>query len=124
MDSGVPKHQEESADRFFRNQNEQAMREKIQAVDDALDKEMGRWQDAIKDLLDKNLPDPDDDVDGSGCDSGDPLDLSLSEISQALSRWQDKLHESIDVSHLSPEQVQRAQNFINALTPTEGESDV
>lgn len=45
--------------------------------------EIGRWQKAIYDLLRAHVPHPDS-IDGGGCDSGDPLDFTLSEISQAL----------------------------------------
>ena len=44
--------------------------------------EITRWQNAIYALLQKAVPDAN--VDGGGCDSGDPLDFTLSEISQAL----------------------------------------
>jgi len=45
-------------------------------------KEQGRWQKAIHSLLNRLCPGAE--VDGSGCDSGDPLDLTLAEIGQAI----------------------------------------
>lgn len=52
--------------------------------DDEHDAELGRWQEAIRELLIKASGAPADAIDGSGCDSGDPLDLTLTEISAAL----------------------------------------
>jgi hypothetical protein len=49
---------------------------------EAHDREIGHWQNAIAALLEKFVGHP---VDGSGCDSGDPLDLTLAEVSSALS---------------------------------------
>ncbi len=46
-----------------------------------LEKEQVRWQKAIYELLVKET---DCTIDGGGCDSGDPLDFTLSEISQAI----------------------------------------
>ncbi len=50
-------------------------------VDKVLDKEMGRWQAAIYALCRKEAIQAED-IDGSGCDSGDPLDLTLAEVGQ------------------------------------------
>lgn len=54
-----------------------------------------RWQDAIKTVLDgamETLP-PEDrrEIDGCGCDSGDPLDVTLTEIRIAIGAFQDAL---------------------------------
>lgn len=48
----------------------------------AIDKEQARWQEAINDLCCKLAPEAN--IDGGGCDSGDPLDFSLAEIAQAV----------------------------------------
>lgn len=56
-------------------------------VDEAEGAEAGRWQDAIYELCKKVCREWNIDegmIDGGGCDSGDPLDLSLSEIKQAI----------------------------------------
>lgn len=53
----------------------------------AVEKEQGRWQKAIYELLVKAT---DDSIDGGGCDSGDPLDFTLAEISQALGILKEK----------------------------------
>jgi hypothetical protein len=57
-------------------------------VEKAMDEEQGRWQDAIYQLLQKLVPEAC--VDGGGCDSGDPLDVTLSEIAQAISHLKDQ----------------------------------
>lgn len=53
--------------------------------------EQGRWQDAIREHLVKacGIPDADSWIDGAGCDSGDPLDVSLAEISQVINHFID-----------------------------------
>jgi len=61
--------------------------------DDAHDKELGRWQDAIRAKVCSAIPSSDVWVDGSGCDSGDPLDLSLEEIGQVLNHFVDEIAE-------------------------------
>lgn len=50
---------------------------------DALDNELRRWQDAIRNEFLEVVPDAM--IDGGGCDSGDPLDFTLAEISQGIS---------------------------------------
>jgi hypothetical protein len=47
-----------------------------------LDQEQERWQEAIRNLLIDLTGNQD--IDGSGCDSGDPLDVTLDEIRQAF----------------------------------------
>ena len=47
-------------------------------------REQARWQDAIRELLIEMSGASDDAIDGAGCDSGDPLDLTLTEIRQAF----------------------------------------
>lgn len=49
--------------------------------DDDYDDEIPRWQKEIRSLL---ISECGQDVDGSGCDSGDPLDLTLTEIGLAF----------------------------------------
>lgn len=50
--------------------------------EDEVEKEQGRWQEAIYQLLSKMFPNAN--IDGKGCDSGDPLDFTISEIKQGL----------------------------------------
>lgn len=57
---------------------------KDDAIGITASQEVGRWQEAIRNLLIKLSGASPDDIDGSGCDSGDPLDLTLTEISQAF----------------------------------------
>ena len=46
--------------------------------------ELRRWQDAIRNEVIKQSGAPDCDIDGGGCESGDPLDLTLTEIRQGF----------------------------------------
>ena len=48
------------------------------------DQEIRRWQDTIRSVLIRLSGAPDYKIDGSGCDSGDPLDLTVTEIEQAF----------------------------------------
>lgn len=50
--------------------------------EEAVEKEQARWQDELDKLFAHLVPDAQ--IDGGGCDSGDPMDFSMSEISQAL----------------------------------------
>lgn len=62
----------------------------------ALDKEIGRWQQEIYELCCKLVTvdgEEQTNIDGNGCDSGDPLDLTLDEISQAANYWQERCHD-------------------------------
>lgn len=47
--------------------------------------EQARWQQQIYELLNSLLNDPNAQLDGTGCESGDPLDVTLQEITQAFS---------------------------------------
>lgn len=53
-------------------------------------RELARWQDQIRALVIEMSGASPNDIDGSGCDSGDPLDLTLSEISQGFAHVDDK----------------------------------
>jgi len=53
------------------------------------EQELARWQEAIRELLIETSGAPDHLIDGSGCDSGDPLDLTLTEIRQAFAFQRD-----------------------------------
>lgn len=60
--------------------------------DPRVDKEIRRWQDAIRDkLIDVGAPDWK--IDGAGCDSGDPLDFTLAEVGQGVGYFIDQLEE-------------------------------
>lgn len=56
---------------------------------DAVDNELRRWQDAIREKL-IDLGAPDWKIDGAGCDSGDPLDFTLAEVGQGCGWFIDK----------------------------------
>lgn len=62
---------------------------------ESVDAEQARWQGAIYNLLStamRCLPaDAQRAIDGAGCDSGDPLDVTISEIRQCLGAYQDAL---------------------------------
>jgi len=51
------------------------------------DEEITRWQERIQDITGKY------NVDGGGCDSGDPLDFSAAEIQMALAKLEDEKDE-------------------------------
>lgn len=53
-------------------------------------RELARWQNEIRALVIKESGAKSEDIDGSGCDSGDPLDLTLSEISQGFCHIEEK----------------------------------
>lgn len=55
--------------------------------------EIARWQQAIYELCQEHYPD----VDGSGCDSGDELDLTLAEISEVFNMYQDQIDDMYNV---------------------------
>jgi hypothetical protein len=57
------------------------------AADKVVGVEQARWQLAVYKLLCKHVPAPGD-IDGGGCDSGDPLDFTLTEIKQAICQVQ------------------------------------
>ena len=52
-------------------------------TDKVVDQEQARWQKALYDLSREHAIAPDE-IDGSGCDSGDPLDLTLAEVGQVI----------------------------------------
>jgi len=56
--------------------------------DEDYDDEIPRWQNAIRDLVEAQCGQQ---VDGSGCESGDPLDLTLTEISMAFNALKDSV---------------------------------
>jgi hypothetical protein len=60
--------------------------------DPRMDKEIRRWQDAIRDKL-IDLGVPDHLIDGAGCDSGDPLDYTLAEVGQGVGYFVDQRDE-------------------------------
>lgn len=55
---------------------------------DAINSEQARWQNEIYQQL--RLACPKANIDGKGCDSGDPLDFTISEIWQALAHLSDE----------------------------------
>ena len=59
-----------------------------------IEAEQTRWQQAIYELL-KDSVDDGHLIDGSGCDSGDPLDLTLAEITQAINMLKDQHGDAI-----------------------------
>jgi hypothetical protein len=65
---------------------EMLVRDRIEKV---VDTEQARWQERIDRILRAVLPD----VDGSGCDSGDPLDLTACEIEIVINHLRDEIYE-------------------------------
>lgn len=73
----------------------QLLKEKIvcgESFAQRMEKEQGRWQEEIYGLVCKQCPTAS--IDGKGCESGDPLDVTLSEVGQGLAHWIDN-HEAI-----------------------------
>ena len=70
-----------------------ALRDEADLLDDeAVDKELRRWQDAIRDKM-ISIGVPDSKIDGAGCDSGDPLDFTLAEVGQGVGYFLDQLEQ-------------------------------
>lgn len=67
---------------------------KCDETPETVESEQGRWQLAILELLRKRVPYPDG-VDGSVCDSGDPLDVTLADINLALVQIEGQRDEAI-----------------------------
>lgn len=68
-----------------------ALLERLEELDGAAEAEQARWQVAIYEVL--SALSPEAEIDGSGCDSGDPLDFTLSEIRQAIGAWKERVWE-------------------------------
>ena len=66
----------------------------IDRLEYVVDAEQARWQERIAATIAKQVPG----IDGSGCDSGDPLDLTATEVSMALGRLLDTIGE-MSASH-------------------------
>lgn len=71
--------------------------------------ELRRWQDGIRDAILKRYPSAN--IDGKGCDSGDPLDFTLSEINQGFQfvekerdEWRTLLQHATNVLTMIPVQ--------------------
>jgi hypothetical protein len=62
--------------------------------DAEIEREQGRWQEEIASTLQQLAPAAQ--IDGSGCDSGDPLDLSLAEIQQAFAHWDNRAFDALN----------------------------
>ncbi len=80
--------------------------------------ELGRWQEKIRNrLMDETGGDID--IDGRGCDSGDPLDVTLAEIGQAIEYIRSLKHAAMRVlEDMTPgtaefiDEPQRCERFI------------
>jgi len=75
----------------------------------ALDAEIGRWQQAIYEACCKAVDGLREAVtiDGAGCDSGDPLDLTLTEIGQAVNALRDEIDELMREKAVIDQQVEK-----------------
>lgn len=69
-----------------------------------VDKELRRWQDAIRDRL-IELGAPDWKIDGAGCDSGDPLDFTLAEVGQGVGYFVDQLEQLRSLNQTQAESI-------------------
>ncbi len=68
--------------------------QQVKTMADRIGALLGRWQDEIRGALCARVPDPHR-IDGGGCDSGDPLDLTLAEVAQAVNQLTDQADEQI-----------------------------
>lgn len=107
---------------------------RLQAIEKEADEEIGRWQQAIYKAI-KEHSGADVEIDGGSCDSGDPLDFTLTEISQGFNYLDNLLFEAMEsVSHskiegstflaavelikkLATENEQLAQNVCDECSP-------
>lgn len=60
------------------------VRDEVKRMEEKHEEELRRWQDEIRGAVIDASGASDCDIDGGGCDSGDPLDLTLTEISQGF----------------------------------------
>lgn len=65
----------------------------LEAEREAHGAEIRRWQDAIRDKLLSQCPQAN--IDGAGCDSGDPLEFTLTEINQAFTHLDNKAYDAL-----------------------------
>lgn len=63
------------------------------AVELGEESEQARWQSAITDLISQYA-----DVDGAGCESGDPLDVTLSEIQQTINALLERIDPTTEMT--------------------------
>lgn len=63
--------------------------QQVKTLADRIGALLGHWQDEIRGALCASVPDPHR-IDGGGCDSGDPLDLTLAEVAQAVNQLTDQ----------------------------------
>lgn len=80
---------------FIARKYGEAKRERDAAIaerEEASGNEQARWQEAIYARCCAACPSLN--IDGGGCDSGDPLALTIAEIGQAINHWVDKLAEA------------------------------
>jgi len=60
------------------------MRKQVEHLNDELENEQARWQNRLDKLVE-------DGVDGAGCESGDPLDFTESELRQTMNIKDDRI---------------------------------
>lgn len=77
--------------------------------------EQARWQSSIYELLLEHASD--DVVDGKGCDSGDPLDFTLTEIGQALNHVADERDSLKDLLREAVDQMRFADDAMGGYAP-------
>lgn len=65
---------------------------------DGDDDGLRRWQDTIRERVITKSGAPDHSIDGAGCDSGDPLDLTLAEIDQGFNFIDNEFYDTINES--------------------------
>jgi hypothetical protein len=99
---------------------------RVSTVDsDGDDDELRRWQDAIRDKVIEASGAPDHVIDGAGCDSGDPLDLTLTEIGLGFNFIDDQFYDAINKSRPGfqwPEGKSATQVAVELLSTVDSDS--
>lgn len=105
----------------LRAQLDAVTRERDEAREDNKEfsaEEQGRWQQAIYELCCECVKGLQGVIiDGSGCDSGDPLELSLAEIRLAINAWNDEAYEARKERDAALARAEAAEKALAELGP-------
>lgn len=80
-----------------------------------LEATMRHWQDAIREFVIKKSGAPDHKIDGAGCESGDPIDFTLTEIGQAIDFAIEVIPPSATGANTVPGQMERMAAEMQAM---------
>lgn len=84
--------------------------------------EQGRWQNEIRNKIIELAKCPDSVIDGAGCDSGDPLDFTLTEITQGFNFVSEQLTAAQQRAEKAEEKLKTGAALILQAADTLGES--